>query len=540
MRTFAQILDETALRHQDAQAIIHKGKRMTYRELKKLSDSFAAGLMKLGVRAGSHVMIWMPNIPEWNVALFGVSRAGGVVIAVNSRYKSFELEHILKNSDATTLIMVDSALGINFFEVIEQLFPDIAQAKPGALKSEKFPYLKNIIVLGSSYPGCFSFDDVVKMRAEAQPPFPKVDPKGPGVMFYTSGTTGFPKGCLLSYEAAHFFCDYACRTMSYSEKDVVLAVAPYFHQFGLYMHLLTSVMSGASQVIMSAFDPGEALELIEKERVTIFNGIPAIFISCFAHPQFGQRNLRSLRIGLVGGAPCPVEIMKKIMDKKDGLGMEAINAYALTESGGPVTFTALGDSLERRTATIGKAIKGVDIKVVDPKTGQEVKPGEPGEIWIRSSGTMLCYYKNHQATSERVVDGWLRSGDLAVSDEEGYLRLTGRLSDVIIVGGFNIYPKEVEEFLITHPKIQEVAGAGVPDERLGEVVMVAIVPKRGETITSEEIVSYCRGRLANYKVPRYVEIVDSLPYVGVGKVQRFKLRKMVVEKYGLKEADSQK
>ncbi|MFQ5875233.1 MAG: AMP-binding protein, partial [Dehalococcoidia bacterium] len=430
MRTFGQMLEETASRHPGACALTHRGSRMTYRELKELSDSFAAGLMELGVNVGDHVVIWMPNVPEWNVALFGISRAGAVVVPANSRYKSFELEHILRNSDATTLIMAGSLLGINFIDILYQLCPEIAHSSPGTLTSERFPYLRNVIALGNSYPGCFSFNEVVEMGAKARRSYPAVEPKGPGVMFYTSGTTGFPKGCLLTYEAAHFFCQTSCRIMGYTHADVVLASAPYFHMFGLYMHLLTAVMSGARQVIMSAFDPEEALKLIEDEGVTIFNGIPTMFISCLAHPDFSRRNLRSLRIGMVGGAPCPVEVMRRIMDKEAGMGMEAINAYALTESGGPVTFTTLSDSLERRTATIGKAIEGVEIKVTDPKRGQELSPGEPGEIWIRSPGNMLRYYKNPQATSERIVDGWLRTGDLAVADEEGYLRLTGRLSDV--------------------------------------------------------------------------------------------------------------
>jgi fatty-acyl-CoA synthase len=508
---------------------------MSYQQLKELSDSFSAGLMQLGVTVGDHVITWMPNIPEWNVSLFGISRAGAVVVPVNSRYKSFELEHILRNSDATTLIMVDSLLGIDFLEILHQVCPEVAYSSPGNLKSEAFPYLRNVIVLGDSHPGCFGFSEVVDMGAKGPCSYPAVDPKSVGVMFYTSGTTGFPKGCLICYEAARFFCQYACRVMSYSATDVILAVAPYFHMFGLFMHLLTSVMSGARQVIMTAFHAGEALELIEGEGVTIFNGIPTMFISCFAHPDFGRRNLKSLRIGMVGGAPCPLEVMKKIMDKEAGMGMEAINAYALTESGGPVTFTGLEDSYEKRTTTIGRAIEGVEIKVMDPNTAQELPHGELGEIWIKSPGNMLGYYKNSQATSERIVDGWLRTGDLAISAEDGYLKLTGRLSDVIITGGFNVYPREIEEFLHTHPGVQEVAAVGVPDESLGEVAMVCIVPKKGETITLDKITSFYKGQLASYKVPRYLEVAESLPMAGVGKVQKFKLRQRAIEKYGLRE-----
>lgn len=540
-RTIGAMLDDAAARFPQAQALVYREKRLTYSQLKRPAGAFAKGLMKLGIKPGQHIVLWLPNCLEWNSIFFAIAKAGAVIVTANSRYSSYELQHILKNSDATSLIMAETFAGMNYLDILNDFCPEFSHFAPGQLKSERFPSLKNIIVLSaSSYPGTFSFQEALAMGEEipderlAQRQA-AVKPEEAGIMFYTSGTTGLPKGCLLSHEAAYFYCRLSNQVLAYSHEDVILAAAPYFHMFGMYMHIITSVLAGARQVIMDMFNAQTALELIQQEKVTVFNGIPTMFILCLERPDFSKYDLTSLKKGMVGGATCPVEVMKKIMDKSQGLGMDAINAYALTESGGPVTFTQWGDSLERRTKTIGKALAGIEIKVVDPQTGKGLPPGQPGEILIKSPGNMLGYYKNPQATEERLKDGWLHTGDLAVADEEGYLKLTGRISDIIITGGFNVYPREIEEFLFTHPKIQDASVVGVPDRKMGEVVMAFIVPKLGEKLVYEEVAEFAQGKVANFKVPRYVEFVESLPYVGVGKVQKFKLRNMAIEKYHLEK-----
>ena len=537
---FGDVLDRTTENYPKAEAIIYGKQMITYSQLKRKSDNLAKALIKLGMKAGDHIAIWMPNCPEWIYSMFAIAKIGGVIVPMNSRYKAFEVEYILKHSDAKALIMMDRFLDIDYMSILDSFCPEASRSKSGQLESASFPFLKNIIVLeGDESGGWFSFDKVMKMGEEAEnsllsQPVASLDQQNPAIMFYTSGTTGRPKGCLLSYGAIYFLCNNAAEIMGITNKDVVLATSPFFHMFGMHMHIIVSVIKGASQIVMDRFIAEDALSLIEGERVTIFNGIPTMFIMCFNLPDFGNYDLSCLRIGMVGGAPCPAEVMKRILDNKEGMGMEAINAYAQSESGGPITFTYAGDSIERRTLTVGKPIPEVNVEIRDPVTGQTVESGHPGEMCVKSEGNMLGYYKNPEATAETLRDGWLHTGDLAIADEGGYLRLTGRIADTMIVGGFNVYPREIEEFLFTHQKIKDVSVVGVPDHKFGEVPAAFIVLKNKQEMTAQELIDFCKEHVANFKIPKYVEFVDELPYIGVGKVQRFKLREIAIEKYSLK------
>jgi len=313
---------------------------------------------------------------------------------------------------------------------------------------------------------------------------------------------------------------------------------PYFHIFGSMGGIAANCLVGSTQVLMDVFDPLEAMRLIEAERVTIFSGVPTMFITILGHPAFGTRDLRSLRTGSIGAAPVPVEIMRRILDRERGLGMDALVVYGLTEATGGTHWTRPGDPLERRVSTVGVRTAEIEDRVVDPATGEELPPGREGELCIKGPTLMIGYYNKPEATAEKIRDGWLHTGDMAVKDAEGYVRITGRLTDMIIVGGFNTYPAEIEDFFLRHPKVLDVSVVGVPDPIMGEAVMAFVIPKDGVSLASEEIVAFARGKIANFKVPRYVEIVDRFPLTGSGKVQKFKQKAYAVEKYHLKEPGS--
>ncbi len=532
--TFPAMLARAAARYGEREAVAFGEQRASFRELHTRTESLARSLSQLGVGCGDNVALWLPNSIDYIVAFFSVARLGAVPVAVNSRYRSFELRHILGDSEAVALLMAARLDSTDYQELIRECCPQVTEGGP-ELHIPELPGLRHVAVFGEArYPGILSCAQMERQAEQAQTVVPEgesIDPRAPGLVFYTSGTTGLPKGCLLSSEAACTYSEIIAERLGMGEGDVNLASAPFFHMFGLYSHVFASMLTGARQVVVSTFDPGEALALIEAERVTIMNGVPAMFIALFNHPDYGEFDLSSLEKGLVGGGPCPPDIMERIIDPA-GLGMLALNAYALTESGGPVTFTSPSDSVERRCRTVGKVIPQAHIKILDPETAEDLGLDRDGEIWIKNPGNMIGYYRNPEATADRLRDGWLRSGDVGRLDREGYVSLTGRVGDLIISGGFNVYPKEVEEFLRSHPSVQDVSVVGVPDERLGEVPMAFIIPKRGAELTEGAVVAYCRDRIANFKRPRYVEFLAELPMAGVGKVQKYRLKEMAAEKYG--------
>jgi fatty-acyl-CoA synthase len=353
-------------------------------------------------------------------------------------------------------------------------------------------------------------------------------------MLYTSGTTGEPKGCLLSHGNMYFKCRVYTELHGWTSTDRYLVPVPYFHIFGSMGGIAANCLVGSTQVLMDVFDPLEAMRLIEAERVTIFSGVPTMFITILGHPAFLRHDLRSLRTGSIGAAPVPVEIMRKIIDREHGLGMDAQVVYGLTEATGGTHWTRSGDPIEKRVATVGVRTAEIEDRVVDPATGRELPPGEEGELCVKGPTLMIGYYNKPQATAEKIRDGWLHTGDMAVKDADGYVRITGRLTDMIIVGGFNTYPAEIENFFLKHPKVLDVSIVGVPDPIMGEAVMAFVIPREGATLEADEIVAFARGKIANFKVPKYVEIVERFPLTGSGKVQKFKQKAYAVEKYHLR------
>jgi fatty-acyl-CoA synthase len=536
--TLGQMLDGAAARFPHREAIVFRGERVTYAALKRRVDDFARGLLALGLGRGDHVVLWMPNCVEWNVANLGIAKIGAVTVTCNSRYRALEVEYVLRQSDAKALIMVDrfAAAKIDYLGVLDELLPEARSADglPGA----RFPALRHVVVLGAEVPkGAVDFAAVERMGGRPGAPSFEgiaIGPDDSVEMLYTSGTTGEPKGCLLSHGNMYYKCRVYVDLHKWTHADRYLVPVPYFHIFGSMGGVAANCLAGSTQVLMDVFDAGEAMRLIQAERVTIFSGVPTMFITVLGHPAFGTFDLSSLRTGSIGAAPVPVEIMKKILDREGGLGMDALVVYGLTEATGGTHWTRPGDPIEKRVATVGLRTPEIEDRIVDPVTGRALPPGQEGEVCIRGSTLMLGYYRKPDATAEKIRDGWLHTGDMGIQDADGYLRITGRVSDMIIVGGFNTYPAEIENFYLRHPGILDVSIVGVPDPIMGEVVMAFVIPKPGATLSAEAVIAFARDKIANFKVPRYVEIVEQFPLTGSGKVQKFKQKAYAVEKLGLK------
>lgn len=536
--TLSVLLDVAAEQYPDKPAIVFKGARITYAELRRRADVFARGLLALGLASGDHVVLWMPNSIDWCVVSLAIAKIGAVTVTCNSRYKALEVEYLLRQSDAKAVIMVDrfESAGVDYLDILRATVPEVLWLQDRRIISAKFPELRHVIVFGGARdPGCLSPEEVERRGARLDAgalPGIGVSPDAAVAMLYTSGTTGAPKGCVLShrnfwYKAREFLALHA-----WTAEDRCLVPVPYFHIFGALGGITANVLAGSTQILMETFEPEEALRLIQQERVTIFSGVPTMFITVLGHPRFKEYDLRSLRTGTIGAAPVPVEMMRRILDREHGLGMDATVVYGLTEATGGTHFTRLGDPLDKRVSTVGRCTSELVDRIVDPVTGRECAPGEEGEVCVKGPTLMLEYYKRPEATADKIRDGWLYTGDMGARDADGYLRITGRVSDMIIVGGFNTYPAEIENFYLRHPKILDISVVGVPDPVLGEVVMAFVVPKAGQTLAPQEVIAFGRDHIANFKVPRHVEIVAEFPLTGSGKVQKFKQRAWAIDTYG--------
>ncbi|MEA3238956.1 MAG: long-chain-fatty-acid--CoA ligase, partial [Candidatus Bipolaricaulota bacterium] len=519
MRTLSQVLSQSAASFPNRPVIANDGKRITYKELDARVDHVARGLIELGVAKGDKVGLWMPNVAEWIVAYFAVARIGAVVVPMNTRYKPHEVQYILDNSEATTLFMVDTFVEIDYRAMIADV-------------RSQLPRLKNVIVAGEKGDDTHSFsevealgagaiDDDVLTQREAM-----CDPQDNVFILYTSGTTGNPKGAMLSHHNIAENAKQVTGVLHTTEKDVFLLAVPFFHCFGCVMGIMGSITWGASIVPMTIFKAKEALELVEKEHVSILYGVPTMFVLELEEYRKGKEDgstydVSSLRTGIMAGAPCPVEVMKGVLEE---LHCNVSIAYGLTEASPVITMTRFDDSIDLRVETVGRALPGIEVKISDDDR-QPVAANETGELSCRGYNVMLGYYKMPDKTAAAIdKDGWLYSGDLATMDEEGYVKIVGRKKDMLITGGFNVYPAEIEEYLFTHPKVQNVSVVGIPDKVMGEVAVAYIIPREGVSIDLQEIVDYCAGEIANFKVPRYVAIVDEFPMTQSGKIQKFHLQ----------------
>ncbi len=529
--TVGDLLEEKARIQPDIEAVVYadRGLRWSYHEFNQLCRKAAKGLMNLGIKKGDHIAIWASNTPEWLVSQFSTGKMGAVLVTVNTNYRTSELEYLLKQSDSQTIILMEEYRGASYIDMLYEICPELKSSKPGELNSAKLPFLKNVIVLGeNSYPGTYSWQDIMESGKEVEDKelderLSNLSPHDVINMQYTSGTTGFPKGVMLTHSNIVNNGYNIAGCMRLSNEDRLCIPVPFFHCFGCVLGVLACVSVGATMVPLQEFDPRQVLKTVQDEKCTALHGVPTMFISELNLPDFDQYDLSHLRTGIMAGSNCPIEVMKGVMDK---MGADEITiAYGQTESSPVITQTRTHDPIELKVETVGKSLPNVEVKIVEPGSNREVPNGVQGELCTRGYHVMKGYYKNEEATRLAIEEkGWLHTGDLAVMDEHGYCRITGRLKDMIIRGGENIYPREIEEFLYSHPKVLDVQVIGIPDEVYGEEVMAWIILKEGQRATPEEIREYCTGKISRHKIPRYIEFTDSYPMTASGKIQKFRLR----------------
>lgn len=536
-QTIGEIVKGAASKFPDKEAYVYPehGIRKTYKEFDLETDELAKAFIGMGVQKGEHIAIWSDNKREWLLSQFATGKMGAVLVTVNTNYQEKELEYLLQQSDATTLILCESFKTTSYLDIIRAICPQINTAEKGNIQSEKLPYLKRVIVMSENdYPGIYKWSEFVefakKVSDETLEEALKALHNDEVINIqYTSGTTGFPKGVMLSHKNivnnGQLVGDY----IHLSEQDRLCIPVPFFHCFGCVMGTIASVTHGTTMVIIEQFDAAKVLKIVQDEKCTALHGVPTMFIAELNHPDFKQFDLSTLRTGIMAGSICPIEVMKKVME--DMGASEITIAYGQTESSPVITQTKTNDSIEKRVSSVGKAHPGVEVKIIDPATGEDTPAGVPGELCTRGYLVMKGYYKNEEATKSAIDDnGWLHTGDIAVMDEEGYIDITGRIKDMVIRGGENIYPKEVEEFLYQHPAIQDVQVVGVPDPKYGEELMAWVILKTGESLTPEDLKEFCKGKISYHKIPKYIEFIDAYPMTASGKIQKFLLREMSKEK----------
>ena len=540
--TFPQVLDRMVEEFPDQYCIKYTtlDYTRTYEEFRRDVNDFAKALMSLGVRSGSKVAVWATNVPEWYISFWACCKIGAVLVTMNTAYKIHEAEYLLRQSDTHTLVMIESAVDSNYREIINELCPEIAASKAGrSLHCKKLPFLRNVITVGFSMPGALTFRQAMDRcdmvsDADLERMAANVRPDDVCNMQYTSGTTGFPKGVMLTHYNVVNNGKCIGDRMGLSTADRMMIQVPMFHCFGMVLSMTSSITHGATICPMPYFSAKSSLACINQERITCFNGVPTMFIAMFNHEDYKKTDFSYMRTGIMAGAGCPADLMKRAADPDEMNMTGIVSVYGQTETAPGNTMSSWTDPIDVRTETVGYAFPHVECKVIDPETGKEVGIGENGEFCARGYNQMKGYYKMPEATRDTIdKDGWLHSGDLAAKDENGNYRITGRLKDMIIRGGENIYPKEIEEFIYTCPKVKDVQVIGVPDKRYGEEAMACIILKDGESMTVEEMDAYIKSHLARHKVPKYIEFVEDFPMNAAGKVLKYKMREDAVKRLNL-------
>jgi len=538
--TLPQVLDRIVDEFPDQYAFRYTSMdyTRTYSEFRDDVDTFARALIALGVKPGDHVAIWATNVPQWYITFWATTKIGAVLVTVNTAYKIYETEYLLRQSDTHTLVMIDGYKDSDYVSIMKELCPELETAEPGKpLHIKRLPFLRNIITIESKQKGCLTWDEAMALAERV--PKEEVYLRAISInkhdvcnMQYTSGTTGFPKGVMLTHYNVvnNGKCIGDC--MDLSTADRMLIHVPMFHCFGMVLAMIASVTHGTTMCPIPYFSPKQSLDCINKEKITCCHGVPTMFIAMLEHEDFKKTDFSYMRTGIMAGSPCPVKVMQDVVDK---MNMKEITiVYGQTEASPGCTQSRVDDPIEVRVNTVGRALPGIECKIVDPQTGEDLPDNVDGEFVARGYNVMKGYYKMPEATAAAIdKDGWLHTGDLARRDENGYFKITGRIKHMIIRGGENIYPKEIEDFIYTHPKVKDVQVIGVPDKQYGEEIMACVILKEGESLTEDELRDYIRTHMAKHKTPKYIEFVDEFPMNAAGKILKYKMREWAIEKLGL-------
>jgi len=541
--TFPQVLDRMVEEFPDQYCFRYTtlDYTRTYAQFRDDVDTFARSLISLGVRPGDHVAIWATNVPAWYITFWATTKIGAVLVTVNTAYKVYEAEYLLKQSDTHTLVMIDGYKTSNYIDIMKELCPELETLPKGQpLHSKKLPFLRNIITVDCEMPGAITWEEAVEKAADT--PIEEVYRRAAAVskhdvcnMQYTSGTTGFPKGVMLTHYNVVNNGKAIGDCMDLSTADRMMIQVPMFHCFGMVLAMTASMTHGVTMSPIPAFSPRRGLDCINREKITCFHGVPTMFIAMLGHEDFEKTDFSSMRTGIMAGSPCPIQTMKEVIEKMHM--PEICITYGQTEASPATTMSKTTDSIETRVNTVGAPIFGVECKIVDPETNEELPDNVDGEFVARGYNIMKGYYKMPAATAAAIdEDGWLHSGDIARRTPEGYFKITGRIKDMIIRGGENLYPKEIEDFIYTHPDVSDVQVIGVPDKQYGEEAMACVIPKAGSSLTEEELREFIVSHIAKHKVPRYIRFVDSFPMNAAGKILKYKMREEAIEYLGLQDA----
>lgn len=529
--TLHGMLEKWSAKNPDYDFIVYPDRnlRLSYSQFDSRVNNFAKGLLHIGVRHGDKVGVWAKNLPDWFTVMFACSKIGAVLVTVNTNYKTSELEYVMQNADIHTLCLMNGYRDSDYIQIINEIVPELKTSERGKLRCAKLPELRNIVYMGQEkFRGMYNTSELLLLGAQIpdgqfQKAHAAVSCHDVVNMQYTSGTTGFPKGVMLTH---HNIVNNGLTIgdcMHYTDLDRLLLCVPLFHCFGCVLGVCAVITHGTTMVVIEDFDPLKVLDSVQKERCTSIYGVPTMFVAELNHPMFEMFDLRTLRTGIMAGAPCPIEYMNQVMEKMHC--RDIIIVYGLTETSPGMTATRVTDSPAIRSTTVGRSLPNVEVVVKDPETGAICPPETIGELCCRGYNVMKGYYNNPEATAAAIdADGFLHSGDLGVMDVDGYFRITGRIKEMIIRGGENIYPREIENFLLNIPEIEDVQIAGIPSPKYGEEVAAYIRVKSGAVLTEGDITGYCRGRIARYKIPKYIFFVDSYPMTASGKIQKYKLK----------------